>query len=75
VRQPAAAPQSMSRQRSPIIQLCARSMPSFTLVPKVSAALWGRMREAKLRFGVRRVSRGIAFDVVVRRKGDGVSPG
>ena len=28
VRQPAAWPQSMSRQRSPTIQLCARSMPS-----------------------------------------------
>jgi hypothetical protein len=33
------------------------------------------MREAKLRFGGGRVSRGIAFDVVVRRRGDGVSPG
>ena len=47
----------------------------FTLVPKVSAALWERTREAKLRFGGGRVSRGNAFDVVGRWMGDGVSAG
>ena len=48
---------------------------SFPLVPKVSAALWERMREAKLGFGGGRVTVGTAFEVVVRRWGDGVSPG
>ena len=33
------------------------------LVPKVSAALWERTREAKLRFGGRRVRMGTAFDL------------
>ena len=35
----------------------------FPLVPKVSAALWERTREAKLRFGGRRVRMGTAFDL------------
>ena len=47
----------------------------FTLVPKVSEALWERMREPKLRFGGGRVSMGTAIEAVARRKGDGVSPG
>jgi hypothetical protein len=47
----------------------------LTLVPKVSEALWERMREAKLRFGGGRVSMGTAFEVVVSRKGGGVSAG
>jgi hypothetical protein len=47
----------------------------FALVLKVGAALWERVREAKLRFGGGRESRGIAFDVGMRRRGDGVSPG
>ncbi len=47
----------------------------FPLFPKVSAALWERMREAKLGFGGGRVTVGSAFEVVVRRRGDGVSPG
>ena len=35
----------------------------FLLFPKVSAALWERTREAKLRFGGRRVRMGTAFDL------------
>ena len=46
----------------------------LNLVPKVSAALWEWMREAKLRFGGGRVSMRAAFEFIVRRKGDGVSP-
>ena len=46
----------------------------FPLVPKVSAVLWERMREAKLRFVGGRVSMGASFAVVVRRRGAGVSP-
>ena len=45
------------------------------LVPKVSEALWERMGEAKLGLGGRRVSMGMAFEVVVSRNGDGVSAG
>jgi hypothetical protein len=44
------------------------------LVPKVGAALWERTRETKLRFGGGRERMGTAIEVVVRRKGDGVSP-
>ena len=45
---------------------------SFTLVPKVSEALWERARQEKLRFGGGRVSKGRAI-VVVSRRGDRVS--
>ena len=45
----------------------------FTLVPKVSAALWERVRQAKLRFDGGRVSMETAIQIVVRREGDGVS--
>ncbi|KAB2646099.1 MAG: hypothetical protein DVB27_08180, partial [Verrucomicrobia bacterium] len=44
----------------------------FTLVPKVSAALWERMRGAKLRLGGRRVSRDGSFRGRRARKGNGV---
>jgi hypothetical protein len=50
-------------------------MHDFTLVPKVSEALWERTREAKLRFGGGRVSIGSAIGFVARWKGDGVSTG
>ena len=40
--------------------------PRLPLVPKVSAALWERMREAKLRFGGGRVSMVGSFEVLVR---------
>jgi len=48
-------------------------MTIFTLVPKVSAALWERVRQAKLRFDGGRVSMETAIQIVVRRERDGVS--
>lgn len=45
----------------------------FPLVPKVSAALWERMRVAKLRFGAGRVKMGNAMETVVRGRADRVS--
>jgi hypothetical protein len=53
----------------------SRGSPFFPLVPKVSAALWERMRGAKLRFGGRRVSMEGSFRGRCGRMGDGVSPG
>jgi hypothetical protein len=57
-----------SRNLSPLRSLCIRSLVR-PLVPKVSAALWERMLEAKLRFLGERVSMKAAAEVVVRRKG------
>jgi hypothetical protein len=50
-------------------------LDEFPLVPRVSAALWERMRGAKLRFCGRRVSMVGSFRGRRARMGDGVSPG
>ena len=42
----------------------------FLLFPKVSAALWERTREAKLRFGGGQERMGTAMEAVVCRRGD-----